>query len=166
MPVIEEISKLSRDGCDDAVLNYICDNYDEIECELNGKEYKEPKKHNRNFCIDCNLEMLIDYQKSILVCANCGLCEYYPVYVNSYNHTIKPLRGKCTYKRLDNFKVPLNQFFYGGKQFVSDDIMNAIRNEIHNRDNILYNYDILLMIPILECKMMKYKNSIYRIFLN
>ena len=66
------------------------------------------------------------------------------------------------YKRLDNFKVILNQFFYGGKQFVPDDVMDAIRNEIHNRD-------IPLMIPILECiikgyKMMKYKNGIYYIF--
>ena len=113
--------------------------------------------------------MIIDYKKSILVCTNCGLCEHYPVDVNSYNHTIKPLRRKRIYKRLDNFKVILNQFFYGGKQFVPDDIMNAIRNEIHNRDNILYNYDVPLTIPILECilkrcKMMKYKNSIYRIF--
>ena len=172
MSVIEEISKLSRNGCDDALLNYICNNFDEIECELNGKKYKEPKKHNHNFCIDCNLEMLIDYQKSILVCTNSGLCEYYPaVYVTSYNHTMQLCRRKCVYKRLNNFKVILNQFFYGGKQFVPDDIMNAIRNEIHNRDNILYNYDIPLMIPILECilkrcKIMKYKNSIYRIFLN
>ena len=148
---MEEISKLSKNGCDDALLNYICDNYDEIECDLNGKEYKEPKKHNRNFRIDCNLEMLIDYPKSILVCTNCGLFEYYPVYVNSYNRTIKPLRRKCIYKRLDNFKVILNQFFYGGKQFVPDYVMNAIRNEIHNIDNILYNYDIPLTIPILEC---------------
>ena len=31
MSVIEEISKLSRNGCDDALLNYICENYDEIE---------------------------------------------------------------------------------------------------------------------------------------
>ena len=80
-----------------------------------------------------------------------------------------PLRRKCIYKRLDNFKVILNQFFYDGKQFVPDDVMNAIRNEIHNRDNILYNYDIPLTIPILECilkrnKMAKYKNSIYYIF--
>ena len=49
--------------------------------------------------------------------------------------------------------------------------MNAIRNEINNRDNILYNYDIPLTIPILECilkryKMMKYKNSIWYIFFN
>ena len=47
--------------------------------------------------------------------------------------------------------------------------MKAIRNEIHNRDNILYNYEIALTIPILECiskrnKMMKYKNSIYYVF--
>ena len=82
---------------------------------------------------------------------------------------MRPLRRKCIYKRLDNFKVILNQFFYGGKQFVPDDIMNAIRNEIHNRDNILYNYEIPLMIPILECilkrsKMMKYKYGIYYIF--
>ena len=81
MSVMEEISKLSKDGCDDALLNYICDNYDEIECELNGDEYKEPKKNNRNFCTDCNLEMIIDYQKSTLFCRNCGLCEYYPVYM-------------------------------------------------------------------------------------
>ena len=47
--------------------------------------------------------------------------------------------------------------------------MKAIRNEIHNRDNILYNYEIPLTIPILECilkrnRMMKYKNSIYYVF--
>ena len=73
------------------------------------------------------------------------------------------------YKRSDNFKVILNQFFYGGKQLVPDDVMNAIRNEIHNRDLILYNYAIPLTIPTLECilkrnKMMKYKNSIYITF--
>ena len=45
------------------LLDYIYENYDEIECELNGDEYKE-SKHNRNFCINCNLEMTIDYQKS------------------------------------------------------------------------------------------------------
>ena len=163
MSVIEEISKLSKNGCDDALLNYICDNYDEIECELNGGEYEEPKKYNYNFCIDCNLEMLIDYRKSTLVCMNCGLCRYYPVYVTSYNHTIKQLRRKCIYKRLDNFKVILNQFFYGGKQFVPDDVMNAIRNEIHDRDNILYNYDIPLMIPILECILKRNKMAKYKI---
>ena len=88
MSVMEEISKLSKDGCDEALLNFICVNYDQIECELNGEEYKEPKKRDYNLCIDCNLEMLIDSQKSFLVCANCGLCEYYSVYVTSYNHII------------------------------------------------------------------------------
>ena len=78
-------------------------------------------------------------------------------------------RRKCIYKRSDNFKVTLDQFFYGGKQFVPDDVMEAIRNEIHDETNILYNYTIPLTIPILECilkrnKMMKYKNSIYFIF--
>ena len=166
MSVMEKISKLSKD---DALLNYICENYDEIECELNGDEYKEPKKHKRNFCIDCNLEMLIDYQKSILVCTKCGVFEYYPVYVSSYNHTMQPSRRKCIYKRSDNFKIILNQFLYGGKRVVPDDVMNVIRDEIRNRDNILYNYTIPLTIPILECilkrnKMIKYKNSIYFIY--
>ena len=110
-----------------------------MECELNGVDYKEPKKRNRNFWADCNLEMRIDYQKSTLLCQKCGLFEFYPVYVNSYDHTIKPLRMKFMYKRLDHLKVTPNQFFYGGKQVVPDDVMNAIRNEIHNRDNILYN---------------------------
>ena len=140
MSVIEEISKLSRNGCDDALLNYICESYDEIGCELNGDEYKEPKKHNRNLCIDCNMEKIIDCQKSTLVCKKCGLCEYYPVYVVSYNHTMQPLRSKCVYKRSDNFKVIVRQFFYGGKKLVPDDVMEAIRDEIHDGTNILYNH--------------------------
>ena len=150
-------------------MYYICENYDEIECELNGDEYKEPKKYNYDFCVACNKEMLSDSQESILVCTKCGLCEYYPVYVTSYNHSMRPLRRKCIYKRSDNFKAILNQFFYGGKQLVPDDIMKAIRNEMHNRDNILYNYEIPLTIPILECilkrnKVTKHKNGIYYIF--
>ena len=166
MLVIEEISRMSKIGSDDKqLLDYIYENYDEIECELNGNEYKEPK-HNRNFCINCNLEMTIDYQKSTLVCTNCGLCEYYPVYVASYNHTMQPLRRKCVYKRSDNFKVILNQFFYGGKKLVPDDVMEAIRNKIHDETNILYNYTIPITIPTLECILKKndlmiYKGSLY-----
>ena len=120
--VMEKNSKLSRNGCNDPQLNYICDNYDEIECELNGDEYKEPKRHNYDFCVACNKEMLLDSQKSILVCMKCGLCEYYAVYVTSYNHSMKPLRRKCIYKRSDNFKAILNQVFNSGKQLVPDDV--------------------------------------------
>ena len=172
MSVIEGISIMPKSGCDDKeLLDYICEKCDEIECELNGDEYKEPKKHNRNLCINCNLEMTIDYQKSTLVCTNCGLCEYYPVYVTSYNHTMQPLRRKCLYKRSDNFKVILNQFFYGGKKLVPDDVIKAIRAEIHDGTNILYPYEISLTIPILECilkrnELMIYKDSIYFISSN
>ena len=111
MSVIEGILIMSKSGCDDKeLLDYIYENYDEIECELDGDEYKEPKQRNYDLC---NLEMTIeiDYQKSTLVCKKCGLCEYYPVYVTSYNHMMQPLRRKCLYKRSDNFKVILNQFF-------------------------------------------------------
>ena len=146
MSVIEEISKLSRNGCDDALLNYVCENYDEIECELNGDEYKEPKKRNRNLCIDCNMEKIIDYQRSTLVCKKSGLCEYYPVHVASYNHTMQPFRRKCLYKKSDNFKVILNQFFYGGKKLVPDDVMYAIRDEIHDETNI-FPFRFLLSPP-------------------
>ena len=138
MSVIEEISRMSKVGCSDKeLLDHIYENYDEIECELNGDEYKVPKKHNRNLCIDCNMVKTIDYQKSTLVCTKCGLCEYYPVYVTSYNHTMQPSRRKCFYKRSDNFKVILNQFFYGGKRVVPDDVMEAIRGEMHDETNIL-----------------------------
>ena len=170
MSVIEEISKLLKNGCDDDVLlNYIYENHDELECELNGEEYKEPKKRDRYFCMGCKLRKIVDYEKSILVCIKCGVFEYYPVHVQSYNHTMRYSRRKCIYKRSYNFKVILEMFFYGLKQRVPDDVMKAIRNEICNRDNILYNYTIPLTIPILECilkrnKMMKYKNSIYFIF--
>ena len=166
MSVMEKISKLSKD---DALLNYICENYDEIECELNGEEYKEPKKYDRYFCIDCKLRKIVDYERSTLVCTKCGLCEYYPIYVASYNPTMQPSRRKCIYERYDNFKTILNQFFYDGMQLVPDNVMDVIRNKICNRDNILYNYTIPLTIPILECilkrnEMMKYKNSISFIF--
>ena len=42
----EKISKLSKNGCDDALLNYICENYDEIDCEFYGDEYEESRKYN------------------------------------------------------------------------------------------------------------------------
>ena len=135
----------------------------------NGEEYKEPKKHDPYFCMDCKLRRIVDYERSILVCTKCGLCEYYPVYVVSYNHTMQPLRRKCIYKRSDNFKVILNQFFYGGNRVVPDDIMETIRGEIHDGTNILYPYEIPLMIPILECilkmnELAMYKDSIYFIY--
>ena len=115
------------------------------------------------------MKKVIDYQKSTLVCRKCGSCEYYPVYVTSYNHTMQLLRRKCVYKRSDNFKVILNQFFYGGKELVPDDVMDAIRDEIHDGTNILYNYTIPITIPILECilkrkELMIYKGSVYYVY--
>ena len=166
MSVMEKISKLSKD---DALLNYICENYEEIECELNGDEYEVPKKHKRNFCIDCNFEMLIDYQESVLVCTNCGVFEYYPVYVSSYNHTMQPSRRKCIYKRSDNFKVILNQFLCIQNKKIPDEVIRTLWNQINNKDNLLYNYTIPITIPILECilkrnELTRYKDSIFYIY--
>ena len=139
MSYTEEVSWMSESGYSDIeLLEYITKHFDEIECELNGEEYKEPKKHDHYFCMDCKLRRIVDYERSILVCTTCGLCEYYSVYVASYNHTMQPLRMKCIYKRSDNFKVILNQFFHGGKSAVPDDIMKTIRGEIHDGTNILY----------------------------
>ena len=125
-------------------MEYIDKHYDEIECELNGEEYKEPKKRDHYFCMVCKLRKTVDYERSILTCTKCGVFEYHPVYVSSYNHTMQPSRRKCMYKRYDNFKVILNQFFYGGKRV-------AIKDEIHDETNILYPYEIPITIPILEC---------------
>ena len=111
MSYIEEISWMSKSGYSDKeLLKYIDEHFDEIECELNGEEYKEQKKHDRYFCMDCKLRKIVDYERSTLVCTKCGLCEYYPVYVVSYNHTMQPSRRKCICKRSDNFKVILNQY--------------------------------------------------------
>ena len=167
MSILETISKSGY--TDEELLEYIDEHYDEIECELNGEEYKEPKKCDRYFCMGCKLRKIVDYEKSTLVCTKCGVFEYYPVHVPSYNHTMQPSRRKCIYKRYDNFKIILNQFFYGGKRVVPDDIMETIRDEIHDETNILYPYEIPLTIPILECILkMKglstYKDSIYFIY--
>ena len=170
MSYIEKVSWMSESGYSDIeLLEYINKHFDEIECEFIREEYKVPKKHDRYFCMDCKLRRIVDYERSTLVCTKCGLCEYYPVYVASYNHTMQPLRRKCIYKRSDNFKVILNQFFYGGKKLVPDDIMETIRDEIHDATNILYNYTTPLMIPILECilkrnELLMYKDSIYFIY--
>ena len=170
MLIIEEVSSMSKSGYNDKeLLEYIDKHYDEIECELNGEKYKEPKKQNHYFCMDCKLRKIVDYKRSILTCTRCGLFEYYPVYVTSYNHTMQPSRRKCIYKRSDNFKVILNQFLYGGKKLVLDDVMETIRNEIHNGTNILYNYTIPITIPILECilkrkELTMYKGSLYYIY--
>ena len=103
--------------------------------------------------MDCKSRKIVDYERSTLVCTKCGLCEYYPVYVTSYNHSMQPSRRKCIYKRSDNFKVILDQFFYGGNRVVPDDIMKTITDEIHNGSNILYPNEIPLTIPVLGCIM-------------
>ena len=170
MSVIEKISIMSKSGYTDReILEYIDRHYDSIECELKGEMYKEPKKRDSYFCMVCKLRKIVDYERSTLVCTKCGVFEYYPVHVPSYNHTMQPSRRKCIYKRYDNFKVILNQFFYGEKQFVPDDFMETIRDEIHDETNILYNYIITLTIPILECILKRkglaiYKNGIYYIY--
>ena len=170
MSIIEQVSWMSKSGYNDReLLEYIDKHFDEIECELNGNEYKESKKSDHNFCMDCKLRKTIDYQKSTLVFMNCCLCLYYPLYATSYNHSMQPLRRKYVCKRSDSFKVILNQFLYGGKKLVPDDVMEAIRGEIHNGTNILYNYTIPLTIPVLECilkrnELTMYKDSIYFIF--
>ena len=170
MSIKEEVSWMSKSGYNDReLLEYIDKHFYEIECELNRNEYKEPKKCDHSFCIDCKSRKTIDYQKSTLVCMNCGLCEYYSVYATSYNHSMQPLRRKGIFKRSDNFKVILNQFLYCGKKLVPDDVMETIRDEIHDETNILYNYTIPIMIPILECilkrnELTMYKDSIYFIF--
>ena len=170
MSILETISMMSKCGYSDRVLlEYIDKHYDEIEHELNREECKEPKKRDRYFCMGCKLRKIVDYERSTSVCTKCGVFEYYPVYVSSYNHTMQPSRRKCIYKRYDNFKVILNQFFYGGKRVVPDDIMETIRDEIHDETNILYNYTIPTTIPILECilkrnELTMYKGSLFYIY--
>ena len=170
MSILETISMMSKSGYSNReLLEYIDEHYDEIEHELNGEEYEEPKKRDRYFCMGCKLRKTVDYERSTSVCTKCGVIEYYPYYVSSYNHTMQPSRRKCIYKRYDNFKVILNQFFYGGKRVVPDDIMETLRDEIHDETNILYNYTIPITIPILECilkrnELTMYKGSIYYIY--
>ena len=170
MSYIEEVLWMSESGYSDIeLLEYINKHFDEIECEFIGGKYKEPKKHHHYFCMDCKLRKIVDYERSTLVCTKCGLCEDHPVYVMSYKHAMQPLRRKCIYKRSDNFKVILNQLFYGGKSVVPDGIMETIRGEIHDGTNTLYPYEIPLTIPILECilkrnELLMYKDSIYFIY--
>ena len=106
MSILETISMMSKSGYSDReLLEYIDKHYDEIECELNGEEYEEPKKCDRYFCMGCKFRKIVDYEKSTLVCTKCGVFEYYPVHVISYNHTMRYSRRKCIYKRYDNMTI-------------------------------------------------------------
>ena len=170
MSFIEEISWMSKSGYSDReLLEYIDKHFDAIECKLNGEEYKEPKRHDRHFCMDCKLRKIVDYERSILTCMNCGLCEYFPVYVASYNHMMQYSRRKCIYKRSDNFKVILNRFFMVERSLFQMMLWKQLGMKIHDGTNILYNYTIPIMIPILECilkrnELTMYKDSIYFIY--
>ena len=58
---------MSKSGYSDRkLLEYIDKHYDEIECELNGEMYNDPKKRDRYFCMDCKLRKIVDYEKSTL----------------------------------------------------------------------------------------------------
>ena len=81
---------------------------------------------------------------------------------------MQPSRRKCIYKRSDNFKVILSQFFYGGKKLLPDDVMETIRDEVYTI-KLMYPYEIPLTIPILECilkrnELTMYKDSIYSVY--
>ena len=61
MSYIEEVLWMSERGYSDIeLLEYINKHFDEIECEFIGEDYKEPKKHDRNLCIDCNVVKTVD----------------------------------------------------------------------------------------------------------
>ena len=63
MSVIKAISMMSKNGYSDReLLEYIDKHYD----ELNGEEYKEPKKRDRYFSMVCKLGKTVDYERSIL----------------------------------------------------------------------------------------------------
>ena len=96
MSVTEKISRMSKTGSDDDVLmDYIQNNFDILECELNGDKYEEPKKHNRNFVQTVAWKCSLITKNRFWFAINCDQCNYYPVYVTLYNHTMKPLRRKC-----------------------------------------------------------------------
>ena len=98
MSILETISMMSKRGYSDReLLEYIDKHYDEIEHELNGEVYEEPKKRDRYFCMGCKLRKIVDYERSTLVCTKCGVFEYHPVYVPSFIRC--NLRGGNAYAR-------------------------------------------------------------------
>ena len=63
MLFMEEVSRMSKSGYTDRdILEHIDKHYDEIECELNGEEYKEPKKYDSYFCMGSKLRKTVDYE--------------------------------------------------------------------------------------------------------
>ena len=68
MSYIETVSWMSESGYSDIeLLEYINKHFDEIECEFIGEKYKEPKNHDRYFCMDYKLRKIVDYKRSTSV---------------------------------------------------------------------------------------------------
>ena len=87
MSVIEAISMMSKSCYSDReLLEYTDKHYDEIECELNGEEYKEPKKCDCYFCMICKLRKTVDYERSILTSTN---VEYLSTILFMCHHIIR-----------------------------------------------------------------------------
>ena len=86
MSILETISMMSKCGyTDKELLEYIEKHYDEIECELNGEVYEEPKKRDRYFCMGCKLRKIVDYEKSTWFALN---VEYLSTILFMCHHTI------------------------------------------------------------------------------
>lgn len=130
---------------------------------------KDSEKHVMN--CHCGVEKIETRTSTELVCPKCGLVDDVCNYVFSYDDFKRcNIYKKCGYKRKGNFNIILNQFLCTRIQIkVPDKVIKTLRNEINNRENILYNYTIPLSIPIVECllkrnKLMFYKTSIFYIY--
>ena len=98
----------------------------------------------------------------MLISTKSSICSI----VQSYDATIE--KEMCIQK-IRQFQSNSKTVLLFGKQVVPDYVVDTLRNEIHNTDNILYNYDIPLTIPILEHilkknKLMIYKGNLYYIY--
>ena len=63
MSITEKVLWMFKSGYSDReLLEYIDKHFDEIEWELNGEVYREPVKHDHNFCIKCKLRKIVDYE--------------------------------------------------------------------------------------------------------
>ena len=148
---LEKLNSIIKNDNPKDILNYI------IKEDLFVNNSKQ-QKNDIYLCYFCKIERTIHYNEATIVCHNCGYFDFYPVYVSSYKHPMR-IRRICTYKRINNFKMILDNFLCA--PVVQAEDIKMIKDNIDNIDTLtIYDLEHVLK----QMKLMKYKKNIYFIF--
>ena len=100
------------------LFNKYCQRVDGIRIE------KDDGKNRIKYCINCNIEKILDVKESSYICPECGLMEY--VVIDEDNM----IKDYSPYQRKNHFKEWLNQFQAKETTEIPDKVFTDIKTEL------------------------------------